>query len=256
VRQPILTWGATAEEAAARLPGDELLQDAEGVATRVITIDAPRSAVWPWIAQMGPSPRGGADDDSPTINAALVTRVTAPTVAYPSPAATAVTATSARLSAIVDPRGADTGYEFDYGTSTAYGETGDAGNIAATNGPQTVSVSLEGLSPGTTYHFRATAVNSVGETDGADQTFTTTTCSGRSARDRGFEVALGHASNRTAAAGMLRRASKVARGRALVERDGCTDYEPAIAGLTRKGAAAALRRAKRLGFRGAAVEKT
>jgi hypothetical protein len=60
LRQPILTWGATAEEAAARLPGDELLADADGVATRAITIDAPPSAVWPWIAQMGPSPRGGA----------------------------------------------------------------------------------------------------------------------------------------------------------------------------------------------------
>lgn len=60
LRQPILTWGATAEEAGARLPGDELLEDADGVATRAITIDAPASTVWPWIAQMGPSPRGGA----------------------------------------------------------------------------------------------------------------------------------------------------------------------------------------------------
>jgi hypothetical protein len=60
VRGPILTWGATVEEAEARLPGDELLEDADGVATRAITIDAPASAVWPWIAQMGPSPRGGA----------------------------------------------------------------------------------------------------------------------------------------------------------------------------------------------------
>jgi hypothetical protein len=60
LREPILTWGATAEEAKARLPGDELLEDADGVATRAITIDAPRSAVWPWIAQMGPFPRGGA----------------------------------------------------------------------------------------------------------------------------------------------------------------------------------------------------
>ena len=49
-----------AEEAAARLPGDELLEDADGVATRAITIDAPPSAVWPWLAQMGPAPRGGA----------------------------------------------------------------------------------------------------------------------------------------------------------------------------------------------------
>jgi hypothetical protein len=60
LREPILTWGATAEEARKRLPGDELLEDADGVATRAITIDAPASAVWPWIAQMGPSPRGGA----------------------------------------------------------------------------------------------------------------------------------------------------------------------------------------------------
>jgi hypothetical protein len=60
LRTPLLTWGASADEAAARLPGDELLENADGVATRAITIDAPPAAVWPWIAQMGPSPRGGA----------------------------------------------------------------------------------------------------------------------------------------------------------------------------------------------------
>ena len=60
LRGPILTWGATREEASARLPGDELLERADGVATRAITIDAAPAAVWPWIAQMGPSPRGGA----------------------------------------------------------------------------------------------------------------------------------------------------------------------------------------------------
>ena len=60
LRRPILNWGATRAEAQARLPGDELLEDADGVATRAITIDAPAAAVWPWIAQMGPSPRGGA----------------------------------------------------------------------------------------------------------------------------------------------------------------------------------------------------
>ena len=59
LRRPVLNWGAEAE-ADARLPGDELLEDADGVATRGIDVDAPPSAVWPWIAQMGPSPRGGA----------------------------------------------------------------------------------------------------------------------------------------------------------------------------------------------------
>ena len=60
LRRPILTWGATSEEARSRLPGDELLEDADGVSTRAVTIDAPPASVWPWIAQMGPAPRGGA----------------------------------------------------------------------------------------------------------------------------------------------------------------------------------------------------
>ena len=60
LRGPILTWGATRDEVRGRLPGDELLEEADGTATRAITIDAPPAAVWPWIAQMGPSPRGGA----------------------------------------------------------------------------------------------------------------------------------------------------------------------------------------------------
>jgi hypothetical protein len=59
LRRPVLTWGASADEATSRLPGDELLEDADGVATRAIEIRAPTSAVWPWVAQMGPSPRGG-----------------------------------------------------------------------------------------------------------------------------------------------------------------------------------------------------
>jgi hypothetical protein len=60
LRKAILNWGAADEEASARLPGDELLEHADGVSTRAIDIDAPPAAVWPWLAQMGPSPRGGA----------------------------------------------------------------------------------------------------------------------------------------------------------------------------------------------------
>src|SRR5919199_606565 len=55
----VLTWGATAEEAARRLPGDEMLDPADIVATRAIGIDAPPSAIWPWLVQMGPG-RAGA----------------------------------------------------------------------------------------------------------------------------------------------------------------------------------------------------
>ena len=60
LRRPILTWGATDDEAGAALPADELLVDADGVSTRAIWIDAPAATVWPWLVQLGPSPRGGA----------------------------------------------------------------------------------------------------------------------------------------------------------------------------------------------------
>jgi hypothetical protein len=59
LRDWVLTWGATAEEAAQPLPGDDLLAHADIVATRAIGIDAPPSAIWPWLVQMGPG-RAGA----------------------------------------------------------------------------------------------------------------------------------------------------------------------------------------------------
>jgi hypothetical protein len=48
-------------EAASGLPGDELLEDADGVSTRAIEIPAPASVVWPWLGQISPSPRRGLD---------------------------------------------------------------------------------------------------------------------------------------------------------------------------------------------------
>jgi hypothetical protein len=59
LREPVLTWGATRAEAAAPLPGDQLIDAPDGVSTRAISFDAPPEAVWPWLAQIGPAPRGG-----------------------------------------------------------------------------------------------------------------------------------------------------------------------------------------------------
>jgi hypothetical protein len=53
------TWGARDDEVAAKLPGDELLPDADLVTTRAVSVDAPPEAIWPWLVQMG-SGRGGA----------------------------------------------------------------------------------------------------------------------------------------------------------------------------------------------------
>ena len=54
-----LTWGATLEEVGGKVAGDELIPEPDIVSTRVVEIDAPPSAIWPWLVQMGPG-RGGA----------------------------------------------------------------------------------------------------------------------------------------------------------------------------------------------------
>lgn len=51
-------WGATDEEVNAGLPGDEILEVADLVATRAVSIQAPPEDVWPWLAQLGQG-RGG-----------------------------------------------------------------------------------------------------------------------------------------------------------------------------------------------------
>jgi hypothetical protein len=58
VRRRQLRWGATDQEAAGPLPGDDLIASPDLTATRAITIRASADRVWPWIAQLGQG-RGG-----------------------------------------------------------------------------------------------------------------------------------------------------------------------------------------------------
>jgi hypothetical protein len=51
-------WGATKEEIARPMPGDERIKPATGAATRAITIYARSEHIWPWLVQMGYG-RGG-----------------------------------------------------------------------------------------------------------------------------------------------------------------------------------------------------
>jgi uncharacterized protein YndB with AHSA1/START domain len=48
-----LRWGATDEELARALPGDELVARPTFNATRAVTIAAPPELVWPWLVQVG-----------------------------------------------------------------------------------------------------------------------------------------------------------------------------------------------------------
>jgi hypothetical protein len=51
-------WGATPEEHAEALPGDELIPEPAGVTTRAVTVDAAPAEVWAWLVQIGQD-RGG-----------------------------------------------------------------------------------------------------------------------------------------------------------------------------------------------------
>jgi proline iminopeptidase len=52
-RSKLRNLGATRAERRATLPGDEIVSGAKRSSTMAITIDAPRSVVWPWLVQMG-----------------------------------------------------------------------------------------------------------------------------------------------------------------------------------------------------------
>jgi streptogramin lyase len=87
--------------------------------------------------------------------------------------ATSVGETTATLKGTVNPKGAETKYYFEYGTSTSYGsKTAEA---SAGSGTSNVEVSKEitGLARNTKYDFRLVATNLNGTTDGANQEFTT-----------------------------------------------------------------------------------
>ena len=101
----------------------------------------------------------------------------APTIS--GSATTSVTTTSATLNAVVDPGGKATNYHFEYGTEDCSIDPDPCAalpngpKIAATDPPQAVSVSLEGLDPGATYHFRVIAKNNDAEVEGPDTAFAT-----------------------------------------------------------------------------------
>ena len=84
-----------------------------------------------------------------------------------------VTTSGATLGATVTPNGATTTVLFEYGTTASYGLQTTGQGIGSGSSSVASSATLSGLLPGTTYHFRIVAANSVGTTYGADTTFTT-----------------------------------------------------------------------------------
>jgi DNA-binding beta-propeller fold protein YncE len=87
-----------------------------------------------------------------------------------------LTASTAELSAQIDPTGADTHYFFQYGTSDCMSDPGACTDVPAAPGTdigggyvgQLAAVELKGLEPSTTYYYRVLASNAEGEAEGAD----------------------------------------------------------------------------------------
>jgi hypothetical protein len=99
------------------------------------------------------------------------------TAANPAPIAVTLPASevaqnTATLNGTVDPNSQRTQYEFQIGTSTEYGVNlfADAGSGEET---ESVTIAIDSLQPGTTYHYRLVAISEGGTSYGADQTFTT-----------------------------------------------------------------------------------
>ncbi|UCH62827.1 MAG: leucine-rich repeat domain-containing protein [Fidelibacterota bacterium] len=101
-----------------------------------------------------------------------VTVVAPPTATTRPP--TNVTSTSAVIKGLVNPNGFSTAVSFDWGTTMSYGQVSTAEQSPVT-GTEAVAVSvpIDNLTAGITYHYRVRAQSSSGTTLGDDQAFTT-----------------------------------------------------------------------------------
>jgi hypothetical protein len=87
--------------------------------------------------------------------------------------ATLMTETGAYLNGVVNPRGFETKYYFEYGTTEAYGSKTAEVNVGSGVANLEETEKVSGLAASTTYDFRIVATNSRGTTYGANQVFST-----------------------------------------------------------------------------------
>jgi len=87
--------------------------------------------------------------------------------------ATAVGLRSATMTGVVDPNDAATTYMFQYGLTSSYGTETFGVTLPAGSLPVTVAQPIEGLSPGTAFHYRIVALHGGIASYGNDATFVT-----------------------------------------------------------------------------------
>jgi hypothetical protein len=87
--------------------------------------------------------------------------------------ASAAGTTSAIVTGLDNPEGASVNASFQYGTTTAYGQSTATQTLAPSNSLTPFSAQLTGLAPGTTIHYRAVITTDFGTFVGADRTLRT-----------------------------------------------------------------------------------
>jgi hypothetical protein len=121
-----------------------------------------------------------ADNASGSVPAGNVLSFTTPSGPPGPPIVTevgvvSVTETTATVEFTINPNGAATTYEVEYGPTESYGHKTKPVGIGGTGGPKRYTETLTGLNAHSTYHFRALAINSE-EANGVpseDRAFTT-----------------------------------------------------------------------------------
>jgi hypothetical protein len=87
--------------------------------------------------------------------------------------ASAIGTTSATVTGLDNPQGASVTASFQYGTTTAYGQSTAPQTLAPSNSLTAFSAQLSGLTASTTIHFRAVITTDFGTFVGADRTLRT-----------------------------------------------------------------------------------
>lgn len=87
--------------------------------------------------------------------------------------AVAIGKESAILQGSVNPNGGTTLVKFEYGLTPSYGLSTVLQGVGNGDSPAAVALPVQGLLPGTTYHYRLTASNNLGQSLGDDGQFTT-----------------------------------------------------------------------------------
>jgi hypothetical protein len=160
-------WGLTPAYGAASSPGSA------GSGTKSVAVSFKATGLVPGtvyhyrvVAQNGVAQTVGADQTLKTGGP--------PPPSVATGAATSVGRNSATLTGVVNPNGAATAYDFQYGLTTAYGQTTQGGSVAAGSAPVTVAIPVGGLEAGVVFHFRIIALHGDSPPEyGADQTFMT-----------------------------------------------------------------------------------